>query len=80
VLNLITNGLDSLEPGGAVTVAVTSNDSEARIVVEDNGCGMTDDVIQHLFEAHRSQLSNFWYRPAGRQVGSLLFSHPTHDT
>jgi signal transduction histidine kinase len=50
VLNLVTNGLDSVEPGGAVTIAVTARGSDAHIVVEDNGCGMTDDVLQHLFE------------------------------
>ncbi len=50
VLNLITNGLDSLDAGGTVTVSVSSQDGEARIEVEDNGCGMTDDVIKHLFE------------------------------
>ena len=50
VLNLITNGLDSVEPGGTVKVAVISRGQEAQIAVEDNGCGMTDDVIQHLFE------------------------------
>jgi signal transduction histidine kinase len=50
VLNLITNGLDSLEAGGTVSVRVSSHGSEAQIVVEDDGCGMTEDVIQHLFE------------------------------
>jgi two-component system, NtrC family, sensor kinase len=50
VLNLLTNGLDSVEPGGTVTIAVTARGNEAQIVVEDNGCGMTDDVLQHLFE------------------------------
>jgi len=50
VLNLITNGLDSVEPGGTVSVAVTAKGAEGQIVVEDNGCGMTEDVIQHLFE------------------------------
>lgn len=50
MLNLITNGLDSVEPGGTVRVTVNSNNADAKIVVEDNGCGMTEDVIQHLFE------------------------------
>lgn len=50
ILNLITNGLDSLDPGGAVTVSITSNRDEARIVVSDDGCGMTEEVIHHLFE------------------------------
>jgi signal transduction histidine kinase len=50
VLNLITNGLDSVEAGGTVNVSVASQGGEARIVVQDDGCGMTEDVIQHLFE------------------------------
>ncbi len=50
VLNLITNALDSVEPGGTVTVSVAVSGAKARLVVEDNGCGMTDDIIQHLFE------------------------------
>lgn len=50
VLNLITNGLDSLDPGGKVTIRVDRKGTSARIIVEDNGCGMTSEVIQHLFE------------------------------
>jgi signal transduction histidine kinase len=50
MLNLITNGLDSVEPGGTVTVSVVQHGAEVQIVVEDDGCGMTEDVIQHLFE------------------------------
>lgn len=50
VLNLITNALDSLDAGGRVTVSLSARGQNAEIVVTDNGCGMTDDVIKHLFE------------------------------
>src|SRR5262249_36890303 len=50
VLNLITNGLDSVEPGGTVTVSVTRTATDAKLVVSDNGCGMTEDVMRNLFE------------------------------
>jgi signal transduction histidine kinase len=50
VLNLITNGLDSLDRGGKVTVHVAARGANAEIVVTDNGCGMTEEVIKHLFE------------------------------
>ncbi len=50
VLNLITNALDSLEPGGTVRVRLEKNADETRLIVEDNGCGMTDDVLHHVFE------------------------------
>jgi signal transduction histidine kinase len=50
VLNLLTNGLDSVEPGGTVTIAVNACGNDAQIIVDDNGCGMTEDILQHLFE------------------------------
>ncbi|MEX0939243.1 MAG: HAMP domain-containing sensor histidine kinase [Pirellulales bacterium] len=50
VLNLITNGLDSLEPGGAVRVEVRGDRQAAKIIVTDDGCGMTAEVLEHLFE------------------------------
>jgi two-component system, NtrC family, sensor kinase len=50
VLNLITNGLDSLDVGGKVTVTISSRGPNAEIIVSDNGCGMTEDVLKHLFE------------------------------
>jgi len=50
VLNLVTNGLESLDPGGRVCVSVDRQADRARILVEDNGCGMTEEVQKHLFE------------------------------
>jgi signal transduction histidine kinase len=50
VLNLITNGLDSVEPSGTVRVTVAKRGNEAVLTVADNGCGMTEEVMQHLFE------------------------------
>jgi signal transduction histidine kinase len=50
VLNLVTNGLESLDAGGRVVVAVERRGASAVIVVEDNGCGMTEEVQKHLFE------------------------------
>jgi signal transduction histidine kinase len=50
VLNLITNGLESLDVGGVVKVAIERDAASARIVITDNGCGMTDEVRKHLFE------------------------------
>ncbi len=50
VLNLITNGLESLDSSGTVRVAVEQADEWARIVVEDDGCGMSEEVRKHLFE------------------------------
>lgn len=50
VLNLITNALDSLDAGGQVTVTIATRGENAEMVVTDDGCGMTEEVIKHLFE------------------------------
>jgi len=50
ILNLVTNALDSLDPSGTVDVSVDMEGSAVRLVIEDNGCGMTAETVQHLFE------------------------------
>ncbi len=53
VLNLLTNSLESLDPNrsnGCVAITLEALSDSVRLVVEDNGCGMTDEVLQHLFE------------------------------
>jgi len=50
VLNLLVNGLDALDQGGTVKVELRRTASEAELLVTDNGCGMTDEVMKHLFE------------------------------
>jgi two-component system, NtrC family, sensor kinase len=50
VLNLITNALDSMDDGGTVRVSLTSTTQQIALVVRDDGCGMSEEVLQHLFE------------------------------
>jgi signal transduction histidine kinase len=50
MLNLITNSLDSLDPGGTVAITLKRVGSWAELVVRDNGCGMSEEVLRHLFE------------------------------
>jgi signal transduction histidine kinase len=50
VLNLVTNALDSLGRGGTVHVQLRKSHGQAELLVRDDGCGMTDEVLEHLFE------------------------------
>ena len=53
VLNLLTNSLESLDPtrnDGCVGITLDALHDSVRLVIEDNGCGMTEEVLQHLFE------------------------------
>jgi signal transduction histidine kinase len=50
VLNLITNALDSLDTNGVVNVQVQRLGEVADLRVVDDGCGMTEETREHLFE------------------------------
>lgn len=50
VLNLLTNSLDSVDHGGCVTLFLTGHADRFRLTVRDDGCGMTPEVMEHLFE------------------------------
>jgi signal transduction histidine kinase len=50
VLNLITNALDSIESEGTVFVNLRHTECHVELEVRDEGCGMTDEVMQHIFE------------------------------
>lgn len=56
ILNLVSNALESVDTDGRVDVFVRdevdplSGLKHATVVVKDDGCGMTQEVIEHLFE------------------------------
>ncbi|NUQ62548.1 MAG: HAMP domain-containing protein [Pirellulales bacterium] len=63
VLNLLTNALDSIEQDGLVRVCLGRREGLAELAVVDNGCGMTPDVLEHVFEPF------FTRRRAGQGTG-----------
>ena len=50
VLNLLTNSLDASDQGGEVRLRLSCDASHFRLMIEDDGCGMTEEVLAHLFE------------------------------
>lgn len=50
MLNLITNALSCVDPGGVVEIELSTRDNMAIVEVKDDGCGMTPDTIRQLFE------------------------------
>ncbi|NLX54462.1 MAG: HAMP domain-containing protein [Planctomycetaceae bacterium] len=50
VLNLITNALDSIEDHGTVQAHLCRRGESAVLTVRDNGSGMTEEVLKHLYE------------------------------
>jgi len=50
VLNLLVNALDSIDESGRVRVAARRSGGEGVLTFTDDGCGMTAEVLDHLFE------------------------------
>jgi signal transduction histidine kinase len=50
VLNIVVNGLESMDAGGTLAIALSAQGKEAEIAVTDTGCGMDQTVIDKIFE------------------------------
>lgn len=50
VLNILVNGLESMDTGGTITVSLADHGDAAELTFADTGCGMTAEVLEHIFE------------------------------
>ena len=70
VLNLVANALESMDAGGTLRIDVTEQTDHVLMTFQDDGCGMTPEVIEHLFEPFFTQ------RRTGKGTGlGLSISH-----
>jgi signal transduction histidine kinase len=58
VLNLIANGLDAVDRGGTLRIALVEQTDHVRIEFHDDGCGMTTDVLENMFEPFFTRKQN----------------------
>jgi len=51
LLNLLTNAFSAVDDGGVIRIETENfRESGVRITVSDNGSGIPDDIIQHIFD------------------------------
>lgn len=55
VLNIMTNALESMEVGGNLEIEVCENVDSVTLVFRDDGCGMTQEVKDRLFDPFFTQ-------------------------
>lgn len=48
--NLLSNAIKYTQEGGNITITQTSDETYVRVSVTDTGCGMSKEVISHIFE------------------------------
>ncbi|CAN5279136.1 hypothetical protein BH11PSE10_BH11PSE10_17930 [soil metagenome] len=71
LLNLLSNACKYNRPGGTVRVDVIQCDKEVFLDVIDNGVGMTEDHLSHLFEPF-NRLGNEGHAIEGSGIGLTL--------
>ena len=52
--NLVKNALEAMKDGGALAVAVASDDRDVRVFFSDNGSGMDAATLAHIFEPYQT--------------------------
>lgn len=50
VLNLLKNAAESSPAGSPIELCVTADDTSLHIIVKDHGCGMSKELLAHVFE------------------------------
>ena len=58
VLNLVANGLESMQDRGTMTIQIDDLVDELVLSVQDDGCGMTAATIQNLYEPFFTEKKN----------------------
>lgn len=74
LLNLVVNSLESIEEGGEVRIKASQHDDEIDIRVEDNGCGMSEEVLENLFEPFYTRSRSGKGTGLGLSISHLIVS------
>ena len=75
ILNVVSNSIKYTNPHGKITVSIYELDSEDeknenyKVVVEDNGIGMSQDYLPHIFEEFSREHTSTETRVAGTGLG-----------
>jgi|RhiMetdeSRZDD1v2_1073273.scaffolds.fasta_scaffold44470_4 PAS domain S-box-containing protein len=75
IWNLAMNAIKFTPAGGRIEVAVKHADGDVRIVVADNGIGISAGLLPHIFEPFRQEDSSTTRAHGGLGLGLALVKH-----
>lgn len=58
ILNIIINSIEAMPTGGELHLVTKQIDKKIHIIIEDTGCGMTDEQKKHIFDLFYSTKEN----------------------
>ncbi|MEN3334398.1 MAG: two-component system, NtrC family, sensor histidine kinase HydH [Blastocatellia bacterium] len=50
LINLLLNAIQAMKDGGSLQVATSNGNGEVKLTVADDGCGMSAEQVQNMFE------------------------------
>ena len=50
IMNVLTNSIQAIDGKGEILIQTVSSDIGIKIIIKDNGKGMTPEVKKHIFE------------------------------
>ena len=74
-LNLVANALESMDPGGILKIGLLEQTDQVMIAFQDNGCGMTPEVRENLFQPFYTQRRG----GQGTGLGLSISNRIVHD-
>jgi signal transduction histidine kinase len=81
--NLISNAIKFTQPDGEIHISVVEKERVVEVTVEDNGLGMTPEVLQNLFRIDQTSSSVGTAGEKGTGLGLILcreFAEMNHGT
>lgn len=72
-INLFKNAIEAMDHGGIIHIQICSSDNKARIHVQDEGCGMTEEQIQRLGRPF------FTTKESGTGLGFMITQNIIHN-
>ncbi|MFZ2493172.1 MAG: ATP-binding protein [Thermoanaerobaculia bacterium] len=73
--NLLSNAIKFTEPGGRVSLAVSSGEGRVRIEVADDGIGIAPEFLAHVFDRFRQADEARSRRYGGLGLGLAIAKH-----